>query len=123
MTFRIEVLGTPYMVTVDKRENIQISDGNGGECRNYSKRIKVVTDDVAPENLEQGEKKEIIKEVIIHEVAHAFLYESGRVSDSDDESLVEWLSVLVPKIMKAVNDILKVVNKEGLLKDESKRVL
>ena len=43
----------------------------------------------------------MLSEVIRHELSHAFLYESGRVSDAENEEMAEYLSVIVPKICAA----------------------
>ena len=45
--------------------------------------------------------------VIRHELAHAFLYESGLTDYAADERLVEWLAVQFPK-MKVLFDKLNV---------------
>lgn len=43
--------------------------------------------------------------VIRHELAHAFLYESGLTDYAADEQLVEWLAVQFPKMAKLFEEL------------------
>lgn len=116
MKFYIDILGTDYQIEVGEKKSLKLSTDDCGVCRNYSKKIRVATDDCS-ENLEKGEQREIVKEVVTHELTHAFLYESGKVSESSDETLVEWLSVMIPKLVKAVTEVMKAIDKEEILND------
>lgn len=53
------------------------------------------------------EKRERRKEVIRHELVHAFFHESGLEQYSDDEVLVAWIAQQFPKIDCAVKSVLE----------------
>lgn len=96
---KVDILGTEYAI-VESRE---LESNSDGDCNFYSKLIRI-----RPlEQLLRGEgtdkEKEIRqKEVIRHEVVHAFLYESGLHDMACDEELVDWLAVQLPKINEVI---------------------
>ena len=52
--------------------------------------------------------EEYKKNVIRHEINHAFMYESGLDIHSDwgrNEQLIDWLAIQIPKIMKIYTEI------------------
>ena len=109
-TCRIDVLGTEYTVCVGTREELRpdVPDEWDGCCFTYDKTIFVVRDfeDVrTPEG-----KTEILKEILGHELAHAFLFESGFKVHEDEEDTVVWLS---RNSFKLVNCVLSVLDELG----------
>jgi hypothetical protein len=42
--------------------------------------------------------------VLRHEITHAFLHESGMQDYCDDEVLVDWLGIMIPKIVSAMKE-------------------
>lgn len=99
-TFNVRVLDQLYSVSVGNRSEIGLFDDRLGECNFYDKKIRIVGDlseIVEPDVDFSG----VLSEVIRHELSHAFLYESGRVSDAESEEMAEYLSVIVPKICAA----------------------
>lgn len=68
------VLGTDYRVVLGEREEIDITPENSGECRIYSKEIKVCTD---IEDCSQEELRVRTQEVVAHEFFHAYINEAG----------------------------------------------
>mgnify|MGYP006928562804 CR=1 FL=1 len=103
----IDILGTAY--TIEKRkmeddEKLQEADGY------IDTSVKlIVIDDMQPE---QGKKLNLegyAKQVIRHEIVHAFLFESGMDSSTyicrsgwaQNEEMVDWFAIQFPKILKA----------------------
>lgn len=95
----VNVLGTTYTMKIGKRKELDIADDHCGSCSNYgNKEINIVTDQFNEEGDEEANVA-LMKEVVVHELSHAFLYESGLVEYSSDEVLVNWLSVNAQKLM------------------------
>lgn len=99
---QINVLGTNYDLIVDS-EKIIMPDTDG-MCNFYEKVIVVKG---VPDMLESGDSVQIKecrhKEVLRHEIIHAFFAESGLADYAYDEVLVDWLSRQIPKINKTFN--------------------
>ena len=95
--FSVYILGSEYVVKCDTRKNLGLSENTEGECRFYTKEILISTD-VPADN--EKERELLMHETIMHELAHAFLYESGFVTDAFNEKWAEWLSVNVFKMIK-----------------------
>lgn len=97
-SFNVNVLETPYLCMVGKREELKDLDNDlQGCCRNYTKEI-LICDEF--DGASKAEYSVALEEVVTHELSHAFLYESGMVSYSSDERLVEWLSINVSKLLR-----------------------
>lgn len=93
---KINILGTEY----DFEEDKSIIDVNAdGICKEYSKKILIrpKEDMLLPEdNLDVKERR--YREVVRHEVIYAFFDESGLGRYSENEELVCWLAVQIPKM-------------------------
>ena len=105
---KVTVLGTEYKVELCDSREVKNADGL---CNQYAKTIKLVD----PNQLFDGTETEQIRferfrEVIIHELVHAFSKESGTEYD-DDEALVDWIAFMFPKISKAYNTVLEELQK------------
>ena len=93
---KINVLGTDYKITHDLT-----AEGQDGECNIVAKTIRVKPiEQLAGEN--DAERSYLKARVIRHEIAHAFLDESGLGSYSDDETLVDWIAAQMPKMVDAM---------------------
>lgn len=102
----VDVLGTNYTIRVeDESQNPKILDANG-ICEMYSKHIvlnPIKENENYYENLESYRKK-----VVRHELVHAFFAESGLRTNSEyaeNEELVDWIAIQLPKIAKACNTL------------------
>ncbi len=82
---KINVLGREYAVTYTEKEE-DLRPGNVAEV-DYSDRTIMVLTKIGGEEL----SKEYVRDGLIHEVAHAFLYETGQ-SDLNDERHAEMLA-------------------------------
>ncbi len=102
----VDILGTPYFVKEDT-EALKLINADG-ECQAYSKTIRYrELDDFLFGVASLTEKRERRREVIRHEIVHAFFHESGLEQYSDDEVLVAWIALQFPKISRAVESILE----------------
>ena len=96
----IDVLGTKYVVKEDTSLNDTRADGL---CKCYSKEIlyrnpndMLCKDD--PRELKEERKREVLR----HEIIHAFFHEAGLSDYSSDEVLVDWIAVQFPKMLGAM---------------------
>ena len=115
MIKKISVLGQTYEV------NTACDELNGttkdGLCYEYDKRIEVRPSEFMLNNTDSKELKEKrYEEVVRHELVHAFFSESGLDNYSMDETLVNWLAMQIPKINKAVDEVMKAHKNEEILK-------
>lgn len=104
------VLGTPYEVLLGDRKEICMSEDNMGECRVYSKKVLVCTEqgDCTEEELEVR-----VQEIIAHEFFHAYANEAGLDLDGDTE---EMIATFFMKNWRKMNDsILTVLDETGFL--------
>ena len=115
MVKKANVLGTKYKIEVRKISEDECLHKNGwaGYCNETLKLI--VIGDVNGEEYENctdEEKILIEKEVLRHELTHAFLNESGLSSDSlqyssgwaKNEEMVDWFAKQSPKIFKLFSE-------------------
>ena len=101
---KASILGVEYTVIVGSRKEVPVEPEFDGLCYTYDKIIYIVTDKGDVQTPE-GEY-ETLDEVLYHEVAHAFIFESGYTANSDEESLVVWLSRYTRRINNCVLEIL-----------------
>lgn len=98
---KVDILGTEYTVVVGSELP---KNGYDGLCYTYDKVIHIAED--SEEVLTLEGKRRVLEEIICHEISHAFLFESGYAANSDEESLVVWLSRYVRKIDNCVIEVL-----------------
>ena len=108
MTGTVNILGQEYTLhTETEKENPKLKD-NVGLCEVFSKRIILDTSvaDNDPDTVENVE--EYFHKVLRHEAFHAILFEAGWTDYYHDESLVDALATLYPKIESIMNELKKV---------------
>lgn len=93
---KIDILGTEYDLLYCRENEMKDSD-NCGECNRYTKTIKINKEYFASEDAEYS----AILKTERHEIIHAFLHEAGLDCYSEDETLVDALAVLIPKMVSA----------------------
>ena len=115
MIKNISILGQEYEVNTACDElNKTAKDGL---CYEYDKRIEVRPSEFMLNDADSKELKEKrYEEVVRHELVHAFFSESGLDNYSMDETLVNWLAMQIPKINKAVDEVMKAHKNEEILK-------
>lgn len=101
----IDVLGTWYTITKSnklKDDNLNNSDGY---CDYTTKQIVIDTFQDSPGSLADLEKYR--KQVIRHELVHAFLFESGLGVNSwgVNEEIVDWIAYQFPKMADAFEKV------------------
>ena len=97
----VDVLGTPYTIVHSNKVDDMCLENMDGYCDTSVKRIVIGTFKDFP-----GAKQDLNeyeKEVIRHELVHAFLFESGLDGSSwaKDEEVVDWIALQFPKLLKA----------------------
>lgn len=104
------VLGTPYEVLLGTKSQIGISEENMGECRSYSKKILVSTeqDDCTEEELMVR-----TQEIVAHEIFHAYANEAGLDLTPDTEEMVA--NFFMKTWRKMNNSILEICDESGFL--------
>lgn len=99
---KINILGTEYTIVIKEEDSDLILKDSNGYCDWTIKEIVIsdLKDDVVSlHDLECYKKK-----VLLHELIHAFLIESGLDSSSDwarNEEMVDFFARQIPKIVKA----------------------
>lgn len=94
----INILGTEYEIHTD--DSI-VSQAVDGMCKSYDKKIIVRSKGnmLCPDD--SDEVKDIrYKEVLRHEIIHAFFDEAGLDDYSNNEQLVEWIAFQFPKMLR-----------------------
>ena len=97
----VNVLGTIYTIKeTNKLEDLNL-ENNDGYCDHTTKTIVIDTFQDSPGSVEDLESYK--KQVIRHELIHAFLFESGLAGCSwaKDEEIVDWIAFQFPKLSNA----------------------
>jgi hypothetical protein len=97
----VDVLGTQYSINESNKLDDLNLENNDGYCDTSIKRIVIDTFKDFPgskQNLDEYKKQ-----VIRHELVHAFLFESGLdgCSWAKDEEIVDWIACQFPKMLKS----------------------
>lgn len=97
----IDVLGTEYSINQSNRmEDISLENADG-YCDYSVKKIVIDTFQNTPNSLKNLD--EYKRQVVRHELIHAFLFESGLGGNSwgKDEEIVDWIAYMFPKLSEA----------------------
>ena len=97
---KVSVLGTGYRIIEDNFNNDPLLKNSFGYTDYTSK--KIVITDFRNEEIEIEDVAKYRKQVIRHELIHAFLYESGLHENCEwhNEEMVDWLAMQAPKLQK-----------------------
>lgn len=100
----VNVLGTDYSI---KQLN-KVDDTNLEQCDGYCDRSikEIVIDTFQDCPMSMKNLDNYKKEVIRHELVHAFLNESGLSGNSwaNNEEIVDWIACQFPKLLKAFKE-------------------
>lgn len=100
---KVNVLGTEYSLVEDSGFLKEINAD--GIHKQYEKEIAVRSlDDYLCADDKAEAKKLRMKEVIRHELTHAFFCESGLSDYMCDEQLVDWIAIQFPKMLKVFEE-------------------
>lgn len=114
---KINILGSEWSLDYRTiKEDVKLNEMDG--YTDYSSRL-IVVDKFEPELMSeddiaksQGNLKEHQKQVLRHEIVHAFLYESGLSNSSysprhwaASEEIVDWIAAQTPKMFKLYKEL------------------
>ena len=109
---KVNILGTEYEIILDVEEkDYPKLKGLSGYTDFSIKKIiirKLIEDEASLEDLKYYQR-----EVLRHEIVHAFLYESGLDSNSDfarNEELIDWIAIQFEKMLKVFIDVGAILN-------------
>ena len=101
---KVNILGTEYTITEESKSDNELLDCRDGYTDWTTKEIVVAREQDG--NL--ADMEAYIREVIRHEIVHAFFFESGLADCSNqsyvwaqDEQMVDWIARQGQKIYKA----------------------
>lgn len=100
--YYVEVLGKSYTLYLVPEDDTNMRDCDG-YCDTSDKSIAIA--DLKPG---RGVKKNLLdykKQVLRHEIIHAYLYESGLGSESwgANEAIVDWIALQFHKLERSIN--------------------
>lgn len=111
---KVNILGTDYEIVVDKSdENPKLRNADA-YAELFSKKIIVSRfghDELTVENLEES-----VREIVRHEIVHAFFHESGLSGYCHDEVLVEWIAKQLPKLYVACETAVATIGPQAIAK-------
>lgn len=117
MVKTVNILGTEYRIEVHKRSEDEFMAKRHCDayCSEYGKFIVIsdVTEKECFPDLTVEEQSKFRKELLRHEIVHAFLNESGLSASASipagawakHEEMVDWIAIQFPKIIKAFQEV------------------
>lgn len=103
-TKKINVLGTEYSYFYKKETDDEKLRECDGYCDSSVKSIVICDLEVGKMSLADVRTHE--EKVLLHEVVHAFLFESGLSANSwgSNEEIVDWMAHQIPKIVQSLEE-------------------
>ena len=104
MAIEVDVLGTKYsIIKSDQTKDCKL-ENLAGYCDPTVNQI--VVDTFKTNDMSKADLNQFEKEVIRHELVHAFLIESGLCDNSwgSNEEIVDWIAIQFPKMLKAFGE-------------------
>ena len=100
---KINVLGAKYKISERTEMEDALLSQVSGYCDNTTREIVLrrISDDKSVRDC--GDQNVVQAKTLRHELAHAFLFESGLEEYSRNETLVDWIAEMMPKMVKAMN--------------------
>jgi len=113
---KINILGTEYQILYKNyNDDTEFNkEGAAGYCNMMSKKILICNLDSYPDALQltEFEAATTYKEILRHEIIHAFLFESGLDNESyspnnwaHSEEIVDWIAIQSPKFIKVFKEL------------------
>ena len=110
---KINILGTDYEIKLLNEEEypkLKAADAYG-LAELYTKELIIDKSLSVPihenEEVRHANLNELTRKIIRHEVIHAYFHEAGLSDYGDDEVLVDWLAIMLPKLSESSNHINK----------------
>ena len=110
----VTVLGCEYQIMVVRHDQYKTCEDCDGWCDPYSKKIFLIDQTTNPDcDPISTDPRERMKQVLRHEIVHAFLNESGLAYNSNfltqgwaiNEEMVDWIAWNGAKIYKAWKEV------------------
>ena len=100
----VDVLGIPYAIIDGDRGKDEALEKSDGYCDHTIKAC--VIDTLIPTSNSVADLDAYRKQVIRHELIHAFLFESGLGCESwgCNEEIVDWIAYQFPKMLEAFEE-------------------
>lgn len=102
--FDVNVLGTTYTVYLGSCEDLGIKETVDGDCEAMGKVIRLRTDMKDDWEGDIKLREKYVRQVLYHELAHAFFFESGLLELFDNERMCEWLEINAVKMVTAAQN-------------------
>ena len=112
----VNILGQPWRVKICSEKVESRLKSLSGFTDHTSHFIGIIDPDEKESNID--DPVALVKEIMRHEIVHAFMYESG-LGDSwehkdygHDETLVDWIALQFPKMWLVIADLEKMIEVE-----------
>lgn len=105
---KVNILGTEYEIKkLNEMEYPKLKKANAnGLAELYAKELIISTEIDDGSGTTYSKLEEFENKVVRHEIIHAFFHESGLDNYGENEELVNWLALQVPKML----DVFKSAN-------------
>lgn len=105
---KINILGTEYAIKEATVEEDYKLEGMNGYCDVTTKEI--VIERIKEDKFTVKDLKAFTDKVLRHEIIHAFLYESGLHTNTENqwavnEEIIDWIAIQLPKIIEVLNKL------------------
>lgn len=106
---KISILGQEYELRLLSEEEFPklVSAQASGLAELYNKQLIINKDDTIADKETFDNLKGYTDKVIRHEIIHAYFHEAGLTDYCNDEKLVDWLALQIPKIANTVSQVEK----------------
>lgn len=114
---KVNILGTEYTIKIVKISECELLHENNwsGSCNSITKEILIgdTNEEKYFGKMTDKEKELTTKEIIRHEIIHAFLNESGLQDSSmqycnawaKNEEMVDWIAIQFPKMLEVFKKV------------------
>ncbi|SDF61548.1 hypothetical protein [Sporomusa acidovorans] len=99
---KVNILGTDYIIIEQSDDDNPKLDNANGLCEIWSKKIIINSEILKPYKMLAEQPEKFKNKVLRHEIVHAFFAESGLLDYCSDQTLVDHLSVQLPKMFKVM---------------------
>lgn len=105
---KVNILGTEYTIKeATTEEDCKLEEMNG-YCDVTTKEI--VIERIKEDKFTVKDLKAFTDKVLRHEIIHAFLYESGLHTNTENqwavnEEIIDWIAIQLPKIIEVLNSL------------------
>lgn len=114
---KTRILDTDYEVELADLNNPMMAD-HDGLCFQYQHKIVLRKPELLFMNESDEVKQTRFREVLLHELVHSFCRQCGVFYD-DNENLVDWIALMIPKIVRAYDDILRQLKEQEEIENQS----